>query len=152
MAFVLNSPAFAEGDTIPKDYTCNGTDESPPLSWYNAPAGTHSFALILHDMDASGSDFMHWLLWDIPRDAGELPRDADAAFADRTGINDFGERGYSGPCLHTGQEAHRYRFVLYALDEETLAISTSAHRAEVEAAILGHVLAQAQLTGCYAGP
>lgn len=149
MAFTLTSPAFAEGGIIPKTYTCDGTDESPPLHWKEAPAGTRSFVLIVHDPDSPNGDFTHLLLWDIPRDTGELPQDAGREFADRVGINDFEECGYSGPCPHSGPEPHHYQFVLYALDVETLALSTSAHRAQVDAAILGHVLAQTQLTGRY---
>jgi len=149
MAFTLTSSAFAEGETIPKKYTCDGDDTSPELAWNGAPAETHSFALIVHDPDAPKGDFTHWLLWNIPGSAGKLTEGAGGASAGVAGTNDFGKVSYGGPCPPPGHGAHRYLFELYALDVERLELSHDARRADVEEAVKGHVLAQSQRTGRY---
>jgi hypothetical protein len=152
MAFSLMSPAFAHGATIPAEYTCDGADRSPPLAWSGAPAATKTFALICDDPDAPGKTFVHWVLYDLPAEvhalaAGLAP---DAALAEpegaRQGPTDFGQVGYGGPCPPPGKP-HRYSFTLYALGAP-LGLS-GATKADVERAIAGHVLAQAQLMGTY---
>ena len=144
--FALTSGAFREGGAIPSRYTCDGEDRSPDLAWTGAPAGTQSFALVLRDPDAH--DFVHWIAYDMTgAPDGGLPAGV-AASADlpRQGMNDFGKRGYGGPCPPSGE--HRYRFVLYALDR-ALGIGGTPRLAEIESAMKGHVLAQATLTGTY---
>jgi len=147
MAFTLTSTAFAEGGDIPPPHTCDGEGRSPELSWHGAPVGTRGYALILHDPDSTKKpDFTHWVLSDIPADAGRLPEGAGDR-AGTPGMNDFGAPGYGGPCPAIGR--HRYMFDLYALDVETLGLREGANRDEVEGAMEGHMLARARLTGTY---
>jgi Raf kinase inhibitor-like YbhB/YbcL family protein len=155
MALTLTSPAFSNEETIPRQYTCDGADQSPPLRWTGAPPETQSFALIVHDPDAPRGDFTHWVLFDIPADMAEIPEGAapdgvgTGAERRRGGTNDFGKEGYGGPCPPPGHGRHRYFFTLYSLDRGNLGLGRGARRAEVEAAMQGHVLAQAQLMGTY---
>lgn len=147
MTFKLDSPAFAEGANIPANFSCEGQDKSPELRWSDAPANTRSLALIMDDPDAPGGTFTHWVLFDIPATTSRL------AEADKiTGISgqtSFGRNGYGGPCPPRGRGAHRYFFNLYALDVDSLKLKAGAARAEVEAAIKGHVISQAQWMGRY---
>ena len=146
----LTSTAFAQGDGVPAKYSCDGEDISPPLSWSDPPDGTKGFALICDDPDAPVGIWVHWVLSDIPVEARSLPEAvaADAQLPDgsRNGKNGWDKLGYGGPCPPSG--THRYFFKLYALDT-TLGLPASAGRAEVEAAMEGHVLAQAELMGTY---
>ncbi len=144
--FTLTSPAFREGAAIPSRSTCDGADTSPDLDWTGAPQGTQALALIVRDPDAR--DFVHWLAYDIPgAPDGRLPGGVAASAAvPRQGLNDFGKRGYGGPCPPSGQ--HRYRFTLYALDR-LLGIGGTPRINVVEVAMKGHVLAQVTLTGTY---
>lgn len=146
----LISPVFNDQDLIPAEYTCDGDDRSPPLRWDDAPAGTQSFVLICDDPDAPGQTFVHWVVFNLPAEQQSLPAGVPT---DRTlpegglqGKNDFGSIGYGGPCPPRG--THRYFFKLYALDR-TLALSPGATKAQVEAAIQGHILATAELVGRY---
>lgn len=145
MPFKLDSPAFADGALIPVEYSCDGQNKSPQLRWSEAPANARSFALIMDDPDAPGGTFTHWVLFNVPATAGGL------AEADRTtglsGQNSFGQTGYGGPCPPRGRGAHRYFFKLYALDVASLNLKSGASRGELEAAIKGHVIGQAQLMG-----
>jgi Raf kinase inhibitor-like YbhB/YbcL family protein len=140
----LTSPAFADGEPIPATYTCDGGDVSPPLEWTAPPERTASLALCLDDPDAGRYPFTHWLAWGLPAAEGSLG-DGEAAVAE--GRNDFGARGYRGPCPPPGKD-HRYVFALHALDTE-LDLGPSDRRLSFDAAIDGHVLATAQLTGTY---
>lgn len=149
MAFKLTSPAFSDGSPIPAQHTCDGRDRSPALRWSGAPEGTRSFALIVHDPDAPGGAFTHWVLFDIPAGVEEIPEGAAPTAVGLPGANDFGKTGYGGPCPPPGHGRHRYFFTLYALDLEKTGLRQGARRAEVESAIRGHVLGQAQLTGVY---
>jgi Raf kinase inhibitor-like YbhB/YbcL family protein len=150
-ALQLQSGAFANGDLIPPEHTCDGGDRSPPLSWGHLPAGTQSLALIMHDLDAPGGDFTHWLLLDLPPEQRDLeagvPTDGQLPNGARQGRNGFGRLGYGGPCPPPGR-AHRYVIDLYALDAP-LGLNPGATREAVEAATRGHVLGQAALTGGY---
>ena len=146
--FSLACQAFADGEQIPdaQAYSlpgqCDGPNTSPPLSWAGAPAGTHSFAVMMVDPD--GGDWVHWVQFNIPADATSLAAAADGPAVGIKGVNDFGENGYGGPCPPSG--THRYVLTLYALDT-TLSLAEGASKAQVDAAMAGHVLAQAQLTG-----
>src|SRR5258708_29814808 len=119
MSLHVTTSAFPSEGTIPKKFTCDGPDLSPPLAWLGAPPGTQSFALILDDPDAPVGTWVHWVLYDLPADTGELPegvaRQEQLASGARQGRNDFGKIGYSGPCPPPGKP-HRYLFKLYALD------------------------------------
>jgi len=151
MAFTVSSPAFQSGNAIPKQYTCDGGDRSPPLTWSDAPAGTKYFALIVDDPDAPAGTWVHWVLYDLPASRTGLPEGvrADDAPAEggAHGVNDFRAAGYGGPCPPPGKP-HRYFFRLYALDAPT-GLKSHASKAEVQRAIQGHVLAQAELMGTY---
>jgi Raf kinase inhibitor-like YbhB/YbcL family protein len=147
MAFTLTSSGFADGDDIPASFTCDGDGQAPPLAWHDAPSGTRSYTLIFHDPDSTKSpDFTHWVLFDVP--GGQSHGAAGAGDTIGTpGLNDFGNRGYGGPCPAVGR--HRYVFDLYALDVPALGLDTGASRTVVEAAMEGHALARARLTAHY---
>lgn len=151
MSFALNTTAFAAGGGIPKKYTCDGDDVSPALNWNDAPAGTQSFALIADDPDAPVGTWTHWILWDIPAKATALPEGVpkveESVDGARQGKNDFKRIGYGGPCPPAGRP-HRYFFRLYALDAK-LDIKAGASRSELERAMKGHILAQAEMMGTY---
>jgi Raf kinase inhibitor-like YbhB/YbcL family protein len=146
-AFQLTSPAFAEGADIPTVFTCDGQDRSPPLHWSRAPAGTQSFTLIVDDPDAPGRTFTHWVLFDVPAVQSDLPEGFQPGQVGTSGRGDFGRTGYGGPCPPSG--SHRYFFKLFALNVPSIGLQEGASRAEVERAMQGHVLGQAQLMGRY---
>jgi Raf kinase inhibitor-like YbhB/YbcL family protein len=150
-ALQISSPAFSAGETIPKKFTCDGPDVSPNLAWSNVPAKSQSFALLMLDPDAPARVWVHWVLYDLPADARELPegvakqeKPLDGA---RQGLNDFGKIGYGGPCPPPGKP-HRYFFEFYALDSK-LDLKAGANKGQVERAMKGHILAQAELIGKY---
>lgn len=144
----LTSSAFAEGGTIPDKYTynlsgqCSGQNFSPPLSWTGTPSGAQTLAITLVDPDAA--DFVHWVQFNIPGQITELPEAVDGPAVGIKGINDFGGNGYGGPCPPSG--SHHYVFTLYALDS-TLSLSAGATKAQLDAAMHGHILGQVKLTG-----
>jgi len=148
--FKLNSHSFSDGADIPKKYTCDGDDVSPELHWTNQPSAK-SFVLIVDDPDAPSGPWSHWVLVDLPGDAHDLPegagKSAPLPSGAQQGINDFKKTVYGGPCPPPGKP-HRYFFKLYALDSK-LALRESPAKAEVEKAMQGHVLGQAQLIGRY---
>jgi Raf kinase inhibitor-like YbhB/YbcL family protein len=147
----LTSSAFAMGEKIPQQHTCDGADASPPLSWSDPPAGTQSFAVIAADPDAPVGTWVHWVLYDLPADARGLgagiAKQQELANGARQGKNDFGRIGYGGPCPPPGKP-HRYFFKLYALKAK-LGLKAGATKAEVEKAMQGHILAQGDLMGRY---
>jgi hypothetical protein len=144
--FTLNSSAFRNGGVIPATFTCDGEDVSPPLDWLHPPDRTTSFALILIDPDAPNGTFTHWVLWDIPAPTRGLERGYAAGTAGR---NDFQGAGYGGPCPPANHGDHRYFFRLYALDIGSLGLAAGTRRDEVEEAMRGHILGQAELMGRY---
>ena len=152
MAFRISSPAFADGSPIPVEHTCDGENRSPRLMWSGVPDGTRSFALIMDDPDAPRGTFTHWVLYDIGGTVRELPPAVPAidrgAGGIKQGPNDFRDVGYGGPCPPPGAP-HRYVFRLYALDATTGLAPGSSHK-DLLAAIRGHVLAEATLTGTFA--
>jgi Raf kinase inhibitor-like YbhB/YbcL family protein len=151
MSFQLSTTAFAEGQTIPKKSTCDGPDVSPPLSWKGAPAATKSLALIVDDPDAPAGTWVHWVVFNIPANMTELPEGVEkteqVAGGALQGRNDFSKIGYNGPCPPPGKP-HRYFFKLYALDG-VLNLKPGATKADVERAMKGHILAEAQIMGRY---
>lgn len=149
-AFSLTSPAFTDGGAIPSKYTCDAgpTNPSPALAWKEAPAGTQSFALILHDPDAPlAGGFTHWVLYDIPANASSLPEGFQPGSVGVSGNSGFRRAGYGGPCPPSG--VHHYHFTLSALDVATLGLAAGATKADVEKAMDGHVLGKAELIGTY---
>lgn len=151
MTFALTSSAFASGAAIPEQYTCKGADMSPPLQWSDAPAKTASFALIMDDPDAPAGVWVHWVLWNLPAATHSLPenlsRSDQLPDGSHQGRNSFPKTGYNGPCPPAGQ-THRYFFRLYALDAE-LKAPAGANRAELDAAMKGHVLGEADYMGTF---
>jgi Raf kinase inhibitor-like YbhB/YbcL family protein len=147
----IGSPAFAPGEPIPAQFSCDGENISPPLEWGDAPSGTASFALIADDPDAPGGTWVHWVLFNLPPDQHSLPAgiptEGVLAGGGLQGANSAGRLGYTGPCPPSG--IHRYFFKLYALDTE-LALTAGASKAELLGAMEGHVLAQAEIIGTYA--
>lgn len=151
-AMQVLSKVISPGAEFPKRNTCQGEDSSPPLAWSGAPATTRSFALILDDPDAPSGTFTHWIAWNIPAAAHELPENmpkaAQTADGGSQGRNDFGKTGYGGPCPPPGK-AHRYYFRVFALDT-TLSLKPGAGRAELERAMEGHILARGELMARFA--
>jgi Raf kinase inhibitor-like YbhB/YbcL family protein len=147
----LTSTAFKNMQPIPRDYTCDGKNISPPLSWKNTPAGTGSFVLIVDDPDAPGGTWTHWVVYNLPADTSDLAEDAArsqfTSGETKEGSNDFKHVGYGGPCPPAGN-THRYMFKLYALDA-MLGLKAGASKKEVEAAMAKHILGQGQLIGTY---
>lgn len=149
MAFQIATKAFRDGGVIPKKYTCDGPDVSPPLAWSDPPSGTQSLALIVDDPDAPAGTWVHWVLYDLPPAMRELPegvpQDRQLPNGAAQGRNDFGKPGYNGPCPPRGP-AHRYFFKLYALNSKAN-LRPLASKNDLERAMKGHVLAQAELVG-----
>jgi Raf kinase inhibitor-like YbhB/YbcL family protein len=147
----LSSPAFAEGATIPTQFTGDGADKSPPLRWGDPPQGTKAFALVCEDPDAPRGTWVHWVLFNLPADARSLdegvPATETLANGARQGKNDFKDLGYGGPAPPKGPP-HRYYFKLYALDTP-LDLPAGSTRNQLLAALRGHVLAEGQLMGRY---
>ncbi|HVY25358.1 MAG TPA: YbhB/YbcL family Raf kinase inhibitor-like protein [Polyangiaceae bacterium] len=150
--FTLSSPAFANKGEIPKKYTCEGEDASPPLDWKDAPEGTRSFALVVEDPDAPDPRYpktrwVHWLVFDLPPHVRCLPESPMLLPRGcKQGVNDSNRPSYDGPCPPIGR--HRYFFRLYALDCPRLELQ-QPRRAELERAMQGHVLGVAELVGTY---
>ena len=144
----LRTTAFKPGGDIPGKFTCSGTDVSPALAWGEAPSGTAGFALIMDDPDAPAGTWVHWVVYDLPASARQLPEGVPkgdtVSGGWRQGINDFGNPGYGGPCPPPGKP-HRYFFKLYALDKQ-LGLNR-ATKQTVEQAMKGHILAQGELMG-----
>jgi hypothetical protein len=153
--FRFTSVSFPPSESIPREYTCEGEDVSPSLEWTDVPDGTERLVLLVDDPDAPGQTFTHWVLFNLPGDPTRLPRgvDVSAEFSGQQpppqeGTNDFGDVGYGGPCPPPGDGAHRYSFRLYALDT-ALDLERGASKAEVTAAMNGHVLDETELVGTY---
>lgn len=154
MRLTLSSPAFADGDSIPIRYTCEGEDISPPLSWEGVPKETKSLVLIVDDPDAPDPEtpmmtWVHWILYNIPPDETGLPGAVGSdslPTGTEEGVNDWNRTGYGGPCPPVGR--HRYFHKLYALDK-VLTVMDKPDKSQVEAAMKGHVLAEAELVGTY---
>jgi Raf kinase inhibitor-like YbhB/YbcL family protein len=154
MALDISSPAFGLGAPIPSIFTCEGRDVSPPLQWRGVPSGAKSLVLIVDDPDAPDPrapkmTWVHWVLANLPPDTTGLPEGAPrGALPPGTveGLNDWKRTGYGGPCPPVGR--HRYFHKLYALDVKLEGL-TRPTKVQVEAAMKGHVLSQAELVGTY---
>ena len=146
----LESSAFTQGQPIPQKHTCDGSDQSPELRWSAAPPNTKSFALIADDPDAPAGTWVHWVIYNLPAQANSLQEGVpktDSAAGGAQGRNDFGKTGYGGPCPPPGKP-HRYFFKLYALDT-SLDLRPGAKKQDVERAMQGHIVAQAEVMGTY---
>jgi Raf kinase inhibitor-like YbhB/YbcL family protein len=147
MTITLRSPAFADGDDIPRVYTCDGDDVSPPLGWSGVPPDAAQLAVVVEDPDAPGGTFVHWVLWGLDDGLPEVGQGQVPAGA-RQGRNDFGRVGWGGPCPPRGSDPHRYVFTLLALSNP-LAVEAGASADTVKRATQGEVLAEGRLTARY---
>lgn len=143
----LTSSAFDDGEEIPRRYSGEGKDVSPPLSWENVPDDAREFALVCEDPDAPGAEaWVHWVVYCIPGERTELPEgSAGGAFE---GANSWDRTGYGGPMPPPGHGTHHYHFRLYALDA-TLDLPLGADKRALEKAMDEHVLDSAELVGTY---
>jgi hypothetical protein len=154
MGFSLRSTSFEHQGVIPARHTCEGDETAPPLAWSDPPAGTKSLALIVDDPDAPDprapkTTWVHWVVYNLPATTRALPEGASGGTLPsgaREGVNDFGRNGYGGPCPPIGR--HRYFHKLYALDVELTELPRPT-KTNLEKAMQGHVLAEAQLIGTY---
>nr|WP_281794242.1 YbhB/YbcL family Raf kinase inhibitor-like protein [Desulforhabdus amnigena] len=154
MSLEITSQAFSQDGSIPRRYTCDGQDASPPLQWSGVPQGTKSLALIVDDPDAPDPKapkmtWVHWVLYNIPPTATGLPEGVkakDLPEGTREGLNDWKRTGYGGPCPPIGR--HRYFHKLYALDT-VLPDLGKPTKAQLEKAMQGHILEQCELVGTY---
>jgi Raf kinase inhibitor-like YbhB/YbcL family protein len=154
MALFLESSVFKHGSAIPRRYTCDAEDVSPPLTWSGAPEKTRSFALIVDDPDAPDPAapkrvYVHWVLHDLPASVTSIEQDGEGRAVQagaRQGKNDWSRTGYGGPCPPIGR--HRYFFKLYALDAMLGDLGTATKK-DLEKAMQGHILATAELMGTY---
>jgi Raf kinase inhibitor-like YbhB/YbcL family protein len=145
----VTSKAFTSGGAVPVDYSCDGADRSPPLTWSAPPEGTKSIAILADDPDSPGGDFTHWIAYDIPPSTVSVPEAVDAAtLGGDEGTNSFGRGGYGGPCPPR-QEMHRYYFHVFALNA-SLGLKPGATRDTLDAAMSHRVLAEGFLMGTFA--
>jgi len=148
MSMQLTSSAFKEGQPIPRQYTCDGVNISPPLEWSGVPKTAKTITIIADDPDAPSGTWVHWVVYDLPAEniglVENLPATENLKAGGFQGMNDFRKIGYGGPCPPSG--THRYFFKVYALDLE-LPLKAVATKAEVEKAMEGHIVAQGQLMG-----
>ncbi len=139
----LESPAFEAHQTIPKKFTCDGQDVSPPLVFQDIPKDAKCLVLIVEDPDAPRGTFVHWLAWNLD----PSPQLEEGSNPPNQGTNDFGKLGYKGPCPPKGNP-HRYFFKLYALNTK-LNLPIGSSKKQLEDAMHGHIIGQAELIGLY---
>jgi Raf kinase inhibitor-like YbhB/YbcL family protein len=151
MPFELTSTAFSAGEPIPRRFTGEGEDLSPPLEWKNSPEGTTTYAIVVDDPDAPDRVFVHWIIYNLPGISRELaegvPKEPSLPNGAKQGRNDFGEIGYSGPAPPPGS-AHHYFFRIYALDSG-VNLPPGASKEELLVSMHNHILDQAELIGTY---
>ena len=141
----IKTTTFQEGGKIPSKFTCDGADANPPLRFEGTPAEAKTLALIVDDPDAPGGLFTHWLVWNIDPKTTSVEENS-APSNGVQGKNDFGKSGYGGPCPPSG--THRYFFKIFALDRQ-LDLAADSKRAQLDAQIRGHIVAQGELIGRY---
>ena len=147
MPMTLTSPAFLDGELIPRQFTCDGDNVPPSLNWSGGPDSTRSFALIVEDAEAPGGRFTHWVLYDIPAQITQWPSEANG----KTLLNSFGRSGYGGPCPPQGDEPHQYVFTVHAIDVRYLELAAE-RLDDLRTALEAHTLATGRLVGRYARP
>jgi Raf kinase inhibitor-like YbhB/YbcL family protein len=144
MTITVSSAAFTEGGDIPRRYTCDGQDLSPPLSFAGVPSDARELALLVEDPDAPGGTFVHWVAWGIDAAKSGL---AEGETAPGSGTNDFGRPGYGGPCPPRGP-AHRYVFSVFAVSDP-LNLAAGASADDLRRALAGRVVADGRVAGRY---
>jgi len=149
--FIISSKAFANKSNIPVDYSCEGADQSPPLSWNNAPANTKGYALTCVDPDAPMGDWIHWTIWNIPANFSELS--SGISNKEQTlfqqGLNSWGKPGYGGPCPPRGHGPHRYFFKLYALNIEKIELDSNSRIDSLLSVIQDYIINTSELMGTF---
>jgi Raf kinase inhibitor-like YbhB/YbcL family protein len=158
----VTSAVFHDGETVPRsavfdDFGCTGNNESPDVAWSGAPAGTKSFAVTIYDPDAPTTvGFVHWVLFDIPRNVTSLAAGAgshdDAGVGATQGFTDYGFSRYGGPCPPPGDPPHHYHLAVYALDVDKLGPDSTTTYAKFRFMIRGHVLASGGIVAVYGRP
>ena len=148
---VVNSGFIRDGGAVPKKYTADGDDVSPPLRWDDPPAATKSFAITCEDPDAPGGTWFHWIIYNLPpstRRVKEAVAKTPTVPDDiRQGTNDFGKLGYNGPSPPKGKP-HHYHYKVFALDK-MLELKPGCKKGAFYAALKGHILARGQLVATY---
>jgi Raf kinase inhibitor-like YbhB/YbcL family protein len=152
MALMMTSPAIPAGGQIPPQYTCDGSDISPPLAWSGLPEGTRSLVVVVEDPDARAGVFRHWAAFDVAAslhglDAGYSANRPAAGF--HQARNDFGKVGYSGPCPPKGHGVHHYHFRLLAVSRPTLDLKPPASSLDVLRAAQPFAIEQTELVGTH---
>src|SRR5919204_4721806 len=145
MPLRISSPAFADGDAIPKKYTCDGQNAAPPLEWNGVPDKAESLAVICDDPDAPSGTFTHWVMYDIPASSHGLLEHQKTG---TSGVNSFGKTGFGGPCPPKKDHAHHYHFHLYALDVDSIG-SAGLSKQDALNAMRGHILAEGEVVWTY---
>ena len=143
LPFTVSSPDLS-GGTFPREFTCDGANRLPRLEWSTPPSGTQELAIEMLDPDAPGDTFTHWLVYGMPPNISSL---AAVPAGAAEGVNDFGRRGYEGPCPPRGA-AHHYHFVVLAFDTR-LGLPAAATKSDLEARSSGHVLGRGELVATY---
>ncbi|WP_435154322.1 YbhB/YbcL family Raf kinase inhibitor-like protein [Haladaptatus sp. DFWS20] len=148
----FSTQAFEDGNRIPREFTCEGQNVSPPLKIESVPDDVNSLAIIVDDPDAPSGTFTHWLIWDIPPETTQIPRKvpqmevvSDLGGA-KQGENDAEELGYLGPCPPMGDGPHTYRFTLYLLEQQPR-LGAGATKDALLDAMGGIRLGRARFTG-----
>lgn len=142
---IISTEAFKEGEEIPSEYTCDGKDVSPALSFSEIPLAAKSLALIVDDPDSPVGVWNHWTIWNIPPKVSGL-KSGEVPPSSREGVTSFSSIGYGGPC--PGKGRHRYFFKLYALDEE-LSLPEGSTKEKLIEDMRGHIIAETELFGTY---
>lgn len=151
MSLLLKSRAFAQGGQIPRKYTCDGMNVSPPLEWSGVSAGTKSLLLVCYDPDAPGITFQHWVAYNIPPDLQRLEERPAATRDERfmQAVNSFGKSGYGGPCPPRGHGPHNYHFRLSALKHDIEGTSAKTTCAEIIERAKHLEIGASELVGVY---
>ena len=145
MAIHVSSAAFSSNGAIPRKYTCDGGNAIPPIEWTGVPEQSRSLAVICEDPDAPSGTFTHWVLYDLPPSTRAVK---EGTAIGKEGVNDFGKRGFGGPCPPQRDGAHHYHVRVFALDLESLG-GAGLSRDAVMDAMRGHVLSSGDLVGTY---
>lgn len=147
-SLTVRSTSFDSGAAIPKDFTCDGADRSPQLSWNDPPASAKTLAIVVDDPDAPHGTFTHWIAWDVAPTARAIAEGAGAeTVSGVSGENDFGRAGWSGPCPPKGA-LHHYHFKVFGLDT-SLGLKPGAKRSALDSAMTGHVVAQGEMVATF---
>ena len=145
-AIEVTSDDLTAGGTVPTEFTCDGADRAPSLSWTGVPSEAQELVIVVDDPDAPGGTFTHWIAWGIDPGTATLGGTVPAGAVE--GTNGFGDTGYGGPCPPEGDDPHTYRFRVLALDS-AIDLDAGASAGELGDAVEGHVIGEGELTATY---